>query len=80
MSIADMKRLHCEIRRYGPNTLHCAYSDASRPNGTVGVLEKGLMVGSLEQDDPNNRQIPIQCWLRICTSAAQIWHSWNEIC
>jgi tetratricopeptide (TPR) repeat protein len=75
MTIADMKRLHCEIRRYGPNTLLCVYNDDGHPSGTVDVLEADLMLGYLERCNPETTNMPCDSWLQICKSAAEIWRS-----
>jgi tetratricopeptide (TPR) repeat protein len=79
MSRDEMTQLHHEIRRYGPNTLLCVYESDGHPNGTVDVLEAGLMAGYLERVDPNNKDIRLDSWLQICTSAAEIWRRWNVV-
>lgn len=71
-AVAEMKELHSELRRYGPNTLLWVHESEDRPSGEVELLEPGLMVGYLERDDPKIRQIPFDCWLRICAGAAML--------
>jgi Flp pilus assembly protein TadD len=78
MTTAEMKELYCEIRRYGPNTLLCVREDNARPPGSVDIIEQGLMAAYLEPIVPRTLMVPNDTWLRICTSAENIWQNWSN--
>jgi hypothetical protein len=74
----ELNILYRRIREYGPGTLlYVAKEDETNPNGTVRVLDDGLMVGYIDNfasTRPGGRITAVTgSWLAICQQAHRIW-------
>jgi tetratricopeptide (TPR) repeat protein len=75
LSDTDAIALHRAIRRYGSHTLLCMRpEDAAHGNGTVDVMDDGLLVGYIDRLSPtsNAQELSYASWLGVCRRALDV--------
>jgi tetratricopeptide (TPR) repeat protein len=75
LSDDEIHRLHAALRSYGNNTLlYVRYEEDGRPNGTVLLRERGLMIGYIDRfkqalDGTLSSAPATASWTKICERA-----------
>jgi len=75
----EIAALHEAMRSYGDNTLlYVRYEDEAHPNGTVEMVEPGLMIGYMDRfklspTDQLYSAPPTGSWLTVCRNAYALW-------
>lgn len=80
LAAAELVRIRAAMRHYGDNTLlYVRYADPAHPDGTVEIVEPGLLVGYVDRfamsADEEHLGAATLSWTAICRAAYRLWRN-----